>query len=149
MSVILSLSLCSSHCDGTCDGSNVIPGARVATSVLYCKVAEEGGGTSFTKANIFVKPKPLMATFFTYKGVSGKFDTGLTEHSGCPVTKGEKWIATTWLREGVSRDNTWERYDPSGIPLILDEPYRNDNEQQQQEVEQSEGEVYHEDHSEL
>lgn len=29
-------------------------------------------------------------------------DPGFTEHSGCPVLDGEKWIATVWMREGVS-----------------------------------------------
>jgi hypothetical protein len=61
-----------------------------------------------------------MATFFTYKGFDGKFDTGLTEHSGCPVFEGEKWIATTWMREGVSTQHTWESFDPSGIPMVVD-----------------------------
>ena len=61
-----------------------------------------------------------MATFFSYKDVdSGKMDgmhsnlavieiafrfelnsstilDGYTEHSGCPVLKGEKWITTVW-----------------------------------------------------
>ena len=45
-------------------------------------------------------------------------DTGYTEHSGCPIVKGEKWIATAWLREGVSAEDSWMRFDPEGIPLM-------------------------------
>lgn len=56
------------HCDGTCDHSMYNSRGRVATAVLYCQVAEEGGGTSFTKSDIFVKPKVGQATFFSYKG---------------------------------------------------------------------------------
>ena len=36
-----------------------------------------------------------MATFFSYKDASsGHMDDGFTEHSGCPVLEGEKWIST-------------------------------------------------------
>jgi len=102
------------HCDGSCDGSKHLPKGRVATAVMYCQLPEEGGGTSFTKADIFLKPVKGMATVFAYKGTDGYMDTGFTEHSGCPVLKGEKWITTVWMRDGVDKDHTWERYDPSG-----------------------------------
>ena len=58
---------------------------------------------------------------FTYKGQDGKFDSKNTLHSGCPVQKGEKWIVTSWLREGVSEDKPWYDYDPHGIPVLQDE----------------------------
>jgi hypothetical protein len=83
---------------------------------MYCKIPEIGGGTSFTKADVFVNPVPGMATFFTYRGSDGHMDVGFTEHSGCPVVKGEKWITTLWMRDGVDAQHTWERYDPSGEP---------------------------------
>ena len=31
------------HCDGSCDHSKHKPTGRVATAVLYCKVADKGG----------------------------------------------------------------------------------------------------------
>ena len=55
-----------------------------------------------------------MATFFTYMGPDGVMDHGLTEHSGCPVLEGEKWITTAWMRKGVSKAQTWKIFDPSG-----------------------------------
>jgi hypothetical protein len=82
--------------------------------VLYCAVPEEGGGTVFTKADIFVKPIKNDATLFVYKGQDGNMDNGFTEHSGCPVLKGEKWITTAWMREGVTRERDWQIIDPSG-----------------------------------
>ena len=108
----------SPHCDGSCNGDRHNPGGRVATAVLYCKVAERGGATSFTKADIFVKPKKNQATFFSYKGKDGYMEDGFTEHSGCPVIKGEKWITTAWMREGVSLTNSWKIYDPMGVPIL-------------------------------
>ena len=41
-------------------------------------------------------------------------DTGLTEHAGCPVREGEKWVATQWMREGVNTKETWMLFDPQG-----------------------------------
>lgn len=103
------------HCDGSCDGSQHRTGGRVATAVMYCKVADRGGGTTFTKADVFVKPYRGVATFFAYKGAAdGVMDDGFTEHSGCPVLEGEKWITTMWMRDGVSRNDPWTNFDPSG-----------------------------------
>ncbi|CAE7566213.1 P4ha1 [Symbiodinium microadriaticum] len=104
------------HCDGACDGSKHLPKGRVATAVMYCQLPEEGGGTSFTKADVFVQPKRGMATVFAYRDNDGYMDHGFTEHSGCPVLKGEKWITTLWMRDGVDAKHTWAMYDPSGEP---------------------------------
>lgn len=106
------------HCDGTCDGSPHNPGGRVATAVLYCQVAERGGGTTFSKADVFVKPEKGMATFFSYRGPDHLMDSGYTEHSGCPVLEGEKWITTFWMRDGLTLSQPWTVFDPSGIPIM-------------------------------
>lgn len=45
---------------------------------MLLQVPERGGGTSFTKANLFVKPEKGMATFFAYKGADDHMDTGFT-----------------------------------------------------------------------
>jgi len=106
------------HCDGTCDGSKHISGGRVATAVLYCQVAERGGGTTFTKSDLFVKPKNGQATFFSYRGDDGRMDEGYTEHSGCPVLEGEKWITTVWMRDGVTKEEPWTLFDPNGVRMM-------------------------------
>ena len=56
-----------------------------------------------------------MATFFSYKGPDGKMEDGFTEHSGCPVLEGEKWITTSWMREGVSKELPSDVFDPTGM----------------------------------
>ena len=103
------------HCDGSCDGTLHKTGGRVATAVMYCRTATLGGGTTFSKADIFVKPTNGMATFFSYRGLAGRMEDGFTEHSGCPVLEGEKWITTQWMREGVTEADTWVNFDPSGV----------------------------------
>ena len=105
------------HCDGSCNGDRHNAGGRVATAVMYCQVAGRGGGTTFTRADVFVKPERGQATFFSYKGDDGYMEDGFTEHSGCPVLEGEKWITTVWMREGVTSANPWTIYDPSGVPI--------------------------------
>lgn len=48
---------------------------------------------------------------------------GYTEHSGCPIVEGNKWITTAWLRHGVTKDRPSSMLDPEGIELadIVDE----------------------------
>jgi hypothetical protein len=87
------------HCDGTCDGSNVGVGDRIATFILYCVVPEVGGATHFSRAGLHVPGKPGDALFYTYVDrTSGISDTGMTNHTGCPVLQGEKKILTHKIR---------------------------------------------------
>jgi 2OG-Fe(II) oxygenase superfamily len=131
------------HCDGNCDGSPYKLGGRVATAVMYCQAATKGGGTTFTKADVYVKPKPGMATFFSYKGPDGMMEDGFTEHSGCPVLEGEKWITTAWMREGVSLEAPSTVFDPSGMridnldPMDREEGDGDEEEEEAEEVSKS------------
>jgi hypothetical protein len=52
-------------------------------------------------------------------------DVGFTEHSGCPVLEGEKWITTAWMRKGVTKEEHSELYEPSGKKII----FSSDNEE--------------------
>merc|ERR1711862_901248 len=100
------------HCDGPCDGERYQKGQRVATSILYCVVAEEGGQTSFTRAGgLIIKPSAGDLLLFTYKHANNTMDNGLTEHSGCPLRRGRKWIATQWYREGVDYGQPFPIYE--------------------------------------
>ena len=74
--------------------------------------ASEGGGTLFTRSGIKVAPKPRQMLFFGYKLGNDTLlmDDGHTEHSGCPLRAGSKWIATMWYREGLTPTNNWEKF---------------------------------------
>jgi hypothetical protein len=70
-------------------------------------------------------------------GPDGQLDSGYTEHSGCPIRKGEKWIATAWMREGVSLEHPHTLYDPSGfLNSNPDEIYAEDTQQQHTQQQQ-------------
>lgn len=73
-------------------------GQRVATLILYLNDVEEGGETDFPEIGLKIIPKAGNALYFAYMNSSGQPDP-LTLHAGCPVIKGEKWIATRWVRE--------------------------------------------------
>lgn len=92
------------HCDGACGAKTVARRGRVASSLLYCAVAEEGGGTVFPPDGLKLQPKVGNMLLFTYNPDPHR----LTEHSACPVLKGEKMTATQWYREGVTLENNWE-----------------------------------------
>jgi len=69
-------------------------GQRVASVVMYLNTPEEGGGTSFPKLGLTVTALRGSAVYFAYEGGD---ESSL--HAGMPVIRGEKWIATKWLRE--------------------------------------------------
>jgi prolyl 4-hydroxylase len=71
-------------------------GQRVATLIMYLNNVECGGATIFPGLALEVAPIRGNAVFFSYDRAHP--DTG-TLHGGTPVTRGEKWIATRWMRE--------------------------------------------------
>lgn len=73
-------------------------GQRVSTLVMYLNDVEAGGETVFPKLNLSVVPRKGCAVYFEYCNSLGQVDP-LTLHGGCPVTAGEKWIATKWMRQ--------------------------------------------------
>jgi prolyl 4-hydroxylase len=72
-------------------------GQRVGTIVLYLNTPEEGGATVFPDVGLTVHPIAGQAVFFSYSRPDP--DTR-TLHGGAPVVRGEKWVATKWLRQG-------------------------------------------------
>lgn len=71
-------------------------GQRVATLIMYLHEPEEGGATVFPDIEVRVAPRRGNAVFFSYPLA---LPSSLTLHGGEPVTTGEKWIATKWLRQ--------------------------------------------------
>jgi prolyl 4-hydroxylase len=73
-------------------------GQRVATLIMYLNDVEAGGETIFPELNLSVSPKKGSALYFSYTNSLGQLDEK-TLHGGAPVVKGEKWIATKWIRK--------------------------------------------------
>lgn len=71
-------------------------GQRVGTLVIYLNNTVKGGGTTFPEVPLEIGPRQGNAVFFSY---SRAHPSSRTLHGGAPVTEGEKWIATKWLRE--------------------------------------------------
>jgi prolyl 4-hydroxylase len=74
-------------------------GQRIASLIMYLNTPEEGGGTAFPELGLTVTALRGSAVYFAY-------ETGdeASLHAGLPVSKGEKWIATKWLRERPYRN---------------------------------------------
>ena len=73
-------------------------GQRVATMIAYLNTVEEGGETYFPKLDLKIKAEQGNVLYFSYANSSDQLDR-MTLHGGNPVTKGEKWIMTNWLRQ--------------------------------------------------
>lgn len=68
---------------------------RVATLIWYLNDGFEGGATHFNHLNITVTPQRGRCLLFYYPD---EFSKNMLMHEGCPVTAGEKTIATIWIR---------------------------------------------------
>lgn len=73
-------------------------GQRVSTMVMYLNDVPGGGETVFPKLALSVAPRKGSAIYFEYCNSHGQVDPQ-TLHGGLPVTHGEKWIATKWMRQ--------------------------------------------------
>ena len=73
-------------------------GQRVATLVMYLNTVEGGGETIFPNIDLKVVPVQGCAIYFAYTNAHNQVDP-LTYHGGNPVSQGEKWIATKWMRQ--------------------------------------------------
>jgi prolyl 4-hydroxylase len=69
-------------------------GQRIASVVMYLNTPAQGGGTAFPEIGLTVTARRGSAVYFAYDG--GDRSSLL---AGLPVVRGEKWIATKWLRE--------------------------------------------------
>ena len=78
-----------------------------AVAMVSCKVAEVGGETSLSHASVVYKPRTQGdLILFGLKQSTEVMDVdGRTEHAGCPVERGEKWILTIRLHEGRSANS--------------------------------------------
>jgi len=73
-------------------------GQRVASLIIYLNDVEDGGATVFPKLGLRIGPKKGAAVYFEYCNSLDQVDPQ-TLHGGLPVLKGEKWIATKWVRQ--------------------------------------------------
>lgn len=72
-------------------------GQRIATLVMYLNDPPAGGETVFPDAGLSIVPRKGNAVYFAYVAENGECDN-LSFHGGAPVVRGEKWIASKWLR---------------------------------------------------
>jgi prolyl 4-hydroxylase len=73
-------------------------GQRVSTLVTYLNDVECGGETAFPHVGWAVTPQRGHAVHFEYGNSLGQLDEA-SIHASEPVTTGEKWVATKWMRE--------------------------------------------------
>jgi prolyl 4-hydroxylase len=73
-------------------------GQRVSSLVTYLNDVPGGGETTFPHAGLSVCPRRGNAVYFEYCNGRGQVDAA-SLHAGAPVTEGEKWVVTKWMRE--------------------------------------------------
>lgn len=73
-------------------------GQRVSTLIMYLNDVAGGGETVFPESGIEVAPRQGGALHFEYCNSEGQLDPR-SLHAGAPVSAGEKWIVTKWMRQ--------------------------------------------------
>ncbi len=73
-------------------------GQRVKTCLVYLNSNYQGGETEFPKLGIKFRGESGEALVFDNVGTDGAGDMN-TLHTGLPVTRGEKWLLSQWIRE--------------------------------------------------
>jgi prolyl 4-hydroxylase len=70
---------------------------RVATALLYLNTHYEGGATDFPKLGI--KVRGGIGDLLVFRNVTADNEPDMRlVHAGLPVLKGQKWLATRWIR---------------------------------------------------
>lgn len=77
-------------------------GQRRTTLCCYLNPVEAGGQTDFPNLAVRVEPAPGRAVVFDNVSAEGALEPD-SLHAGLPVTAGEKWLATLWLRAAPFR----------------------------------------------
>ena len=72
---------------------------RLWTALIYLNEDYEGGETEFVQTGLKVRGTTGDVLVFGNAGPDGESDP-LAEHAGLPVTRGVKYLATRWIREG-------------------------------------------------
>lgn len=73
-------------------------GQRVSTLVTYLNDVPDGGQTLFPTLGWAVSPVRGNAVYFEYCDDAGRVDPR-SLHASAPVTRGEKWVVTKWMRQ--------------------------------------------------
>ncbi|GGP25205.1 2OG-Fe(II) oxygenase [Silvimonas amylolytica] len=73
-------------------------GQRIITIVIYLNDVMAGGETVFPDTGWAITPQLGNAIYFEYGNREGQTDPA-SLHASSPVLKGEKWVATKWIRE--------------------------------------------------
>jgi len=70
---------------------------RIATALIYLNDAYEGGGTNFPEIGVTVRGAVGDMLIF-HNLTADRMPDPRMMHAGLPVTRGEKWLATRWIR---------------------------------------------------
>jgi len=73
-------------------------GQRVSTLIAYLNDVDGGGETAFPKLGLTVTPQRGNAVYFEYTNSRSQVDHA-SLHAGNRVLRGEKWVATKWMRQ--------------------------------------------------